>query len=124
MAAGPRRRLALLALVGTVVCLGRFAGLEPLVEAFPLLSAVRYPTKAFLTVHLTLALLAALGWDAGARSGPRAWRSLALAGCGLGGLLVLLPRLLPVLLPAQVQAFSAAFFPDDMSGRRGRPRSP
>jgi hypothetical protein len=112
----PRRWLALLALVGTVVCLGRFAGLEPLVRAFPLLNSVRYPTKAFLTVHLTLALLAGLGWDASLRSGPRAWRSLAWAGFGLGGLLVLLPRLLPLLLPGQVQAFSAAFFPDSMPG--------
>jgi hypothetical protein len=113
---GPRRRLMLLALLGTVVCLGRFAGLEPLVEALPLLSAIRYPTKAFLTVHLALALLAALGWDASARSGPRAWRSLALAGCGLGGILVLLPTLLPLLLPAQVQWFQGAFFPDVMPG--------
>ncbi len=113
--AGPRRRLALVALVGTVVCLGRFAGLEPLVEALPLLSAVRYPSKAFLSVQLALALLAALGWDAGARVGRRGWRSLALAGCGLGGTLVLLPILLPVLMPAQLRWFLGAFFPGDMS---------
>jgi hypothetical protein len=113
--AGPRRRLALLALAGIVVCLGRFAGLQPLAAALPLLNAVRYPSKAFLTVQLALALLAAFGWDAGARGGPRAWRSLALAACGLGGALVLLPIVLPALLPAPLRWFQAAFFPNDMS---------
>ncbi len=112
---GPRLRLALLAGLALVVCLGRYAGLEPLVGALPLLSAVRYPSKAFLTLQLALALLAALGWDALEHEPRRAGRSLAHAGLLLGSALVLLPIALPAVLPRQAAWFLAAFFPDGMA---------
>lgn len=106
-----RRRLALLVLLGAVVCLGRYAGMEPLVRALPILGAVRFPVKAYLTVHLALALLAALGVDAMARQPSRAGRSLALVGLGSCALLALGPRLLLLALPDQGSWFVSAFFP-------------
>lgn len=104
-----RVRLVLLAFVAVVVCVGRWAGLQPFVEAFAPLRAFRYPTKAFFTVHLVVALLAASGLDVLAdRDGP-AWRSLRGAGLVLGGLLVAL-RAVPSLLPGATRRFEAAFF--------------
>jgi hypothetical protein len=106
-----RRRLLLLVIVGSTLCLGRYLGIEPLVRALPFLGAVRYPAKAFLTVHLAIALLAGLGADALARRPDRAWRSLAAAGLGLCLLLVGIPRLLVLALPNQARWFVSAFFP-------------
>jgi hypothetical protein len=107
-------RLAILGLVAMVVCLGRWAGLQPLVEALPV-RPFRYPTKAFFTVHLAVALLAALGMDALERDEKRGgWRELAAAGLGLGGLLVFGPRIFAALTET-AHRFQAAFFPPAMS---------
>jgi hypothetical protein len=107
-------RLAALALIAVVVCLGRWAGLQPLVELLPV-RPFRYPTKAFFTVQLAVALLAALGLDALERDEDRrGWRQLALACFGLGALLVLGPRLFAA-LPEVSHRFQGAFFPPGMS---------
>src|SRR5262245_17746922 len=55
-----RRRLALMALVALVVCLGRWAGGERVLEVLPFLGRFRFPSKAFFTVHLTVSVLVAL----------------------------------------------------------------
>jgi hypothetical protein len=106
-------RLALLSVVAVVVCLGRWAGLQALVEALPV-RAFRYPTKAFFTVHIAVALLAARGLDALYRSRDRvvAWRQLAIAALGLGTALVLGPRAFAA--TAFAQPFQSAFFPPAM----------
>jgi hypothetical protein len=106
-----RTRLALLAGIGLVVCLGRWAGLAPLVAALPPLRLFRYPVKAFFTVHTTVALLAALGLEQLATGRDRrAWRILA-AGAGAMGLLLALAPLLPRIAPETMGRFAAAFFP-------------
>jgi hypothetical protein len=106
-----RTRLALLAALGLVVCLGRWAGLAPLVAALPPLRLFRYPVKAFFTVHTTVALLAALGLEHLATGRDRrAWRILA-AGAGALGLLLALAPLLPRIAPETMGRFAAAFFP-------------
>src|SRR6185295_901806 len=76
-----RARVLALAGVAAVVCLGRYAGLEPVVDALPPLRAFRYPTKAFFTVHLAVALRCAdrLSGGSPARLGR------APAGGGAGG---------------------------------------
>ncbi len=79
-----KRRLLALALVGLVVCLGRWAGLGPLVEALSPLHKLRFPSKAFLMVHLAVSLLAAFGLDALSRAEPRALRRFASLSLGLG----------------------------------------
>ena len=107
-----RRRLIVLAFLGVVVCLGRWGVIGPIVEALPLLRAFRFPTKAFFTVHLAVALLAALGADTLASGRRPAWRWLAIAGLALGGLLTG-GLLLPVLAPGFVRYFVAGFFPSD-----------
>jgi hypothetical protein len=105
-------RIALVALVALWIGLGRFGGLEPLVDAWPALRRLRYPVKAFFTVHLAVALLAALGCDALLRAEHRAWRLLARVGLGLGGLLLAL-QVLPALAPRLVGMFMVGFFPPD-----------
>jgi hypothetical protein len=110
-----RRRLLLLALAGAVVCLGRYAGLAALVEALPPLRMLRYPSKAFFSVHVALALLAALGLDALARTGARGWRALALAATVLALPLAASPWL-PTFLPDLARWFAAGFFPPELSG--------
>jgi hypothetical protein len=63
-APGPhRRRLALVALLAAVVCLGRWAGGEWALEVLPPLRRLRFPAKAFFTVHLAVALLVAFALD-------------------------------------------------------------
>jgi hypothetical protein len=107
-----RLRIALIALAAVVVCLGRFAGWTVIVDMLPAaLRAFRFPTKAFFTVHLVVALLAAWGLEAistGHRRGRAAVAALAL---GAGGLLVLAPAL-PRLAPGGTAWFLAHFFPE------------
>jgi hypothetical protein len=106
-----RTRLAVLAAFGLVVCLGRWAGLAPLVAALPPLRLFRYPVKAFFTVHTTVALLVALGLEQfAAERDRRAWRILA-AGAGALGLLLVFAPLLPRIAPGPMARFAAAFFP-------------
>ena len=113
--AGGRWRLGLVALAGVaiLVCLGRWAGLEPMVAALAPLRHFRFPVKAFFTAHAAIALLVGLGLDALDGRGPRAWRRLAVVASTLGAVL-LLAAVLPRLLPGPARAFSAAFFPPDM----------
>lgn len=107
---GPARRLAALGLVASLLCLGRYAGLGPLVEATPpALRVFRYATKAFFTVHFTLALLAALGIGVLARPCLTAWRHIAAFGLAVGSLFVFAP-LLPRALPDLMTAFIGGFF--------------
>lgn len=108
----PRRRLAIAAAAALFLCMGRWVGLWPLVDAVPLLNKLRFPVKAFFTVHLAVALLAAQGLDrlqAGARE---AWRTLAEWGLLSGtGLLAL--SLLPTLAPEPTRWFLWGFMPWD-----------
>jgi hypothetical protein len=105
--------LLALALVAAFVCLGRWAGLEPVVAAIAPLRSFRFPVKAFFTIHAAVALLAALGLDALASAGNATWRRLATLAAALGALL-LLAASLPGLLTSATQAFAGAFFPPDM----------
>jgi hypothetical protein len=93
-----RRRVALLGAVALIVALGRWVGLQPLVDALGPLRKVRFPTKAFFSVELAVALLAAFGADAIAtgcrRAAGRFAASAAFLGATLTGLL-LVPRLFP-----------------------------
>jgi hypothetical protein len=108
-ARAPRRLLAL-ALGALVVALGSWVGLQPIVEAIPLLHQFRYPAKAFFTVHLAAALLVAYGIAAlAAGSG---WRSLLVLAGALGASLAMLP-LVPRLFPHWTRWFAAGFFPPD-----------
>src|SRR5437773_2762796 len=79
-----RLRLVVLALLAVVVCLGPWGVIGPVVEALPLLRRFRFPSKAFFTVHFTVALLAALGVDALASGRRQAWRWLAAAVLAAG----------------------------------------
>ena len=108
-----RARLGLAGALALFVCLGRWAGLEPLVEAVPSLRSLRYPVKAFYTVHFVAATLAAFGVHALERSRSRsAWRWLAGAALALAGLLVL-PSIVPFVAPERFRWFVAGFFPPD-----------
>jgi hypothetical protein len=107
-ARAPRGRLLALVAGALVMALGRFAGLAPIVDAMPFIHAFRHPSKAFFTVHLGVALLAALGLDR-MRDG-RGWRAAAAIGLALGGLLASLPAL-PSLFPGTARWFLAGFLP-------------
>lgn len=115
IAAAPARlRWTLLVLVvgGTLACLGRYARLDVVVDAFPLLRLFRYPTKLFFSVHTGLALAAALGLQALAAGGRRAWMHTALAACALGAPLAAGPWL-PSLFGRATAWFAAGFFPPE-----------
>jgi hypothetical protein len=106
-----RARAAALAAGAGIASLGRWAGLAPIVDALPVLHYFRYPVKAFFTVHLAVALIAALGLAAlGGPTARRPWKWLAFAAGALGALLAAAP-LLPAIAPAPVASFAAAFFP-------------
>ena len=70
-----RTRLLLLAAAGLIVCLGRWARLDVLLEIAPFLAKFRFPVKAFFTVAVATALLAGAGADHLLTS-RRAWRAL------------------------------------------------
>ena len=107
---GPRARLLAWAAAAVVVCLGRYAGIEALVEATPLLRVARYPSKAFFSVHLAVALLVSLGLDRMARGPRRAWVWLAWGSLGVGTLSILSP-MLPALSPRLAEWAMDGFFP-------------
>jgi hypothetical protein len=109
-----RRRLAILALLAALVCLGSWAGLGPVAEWLEPLRRFRYPSKAFFTVHFAVALLAALGLEAVRKAeGSRAVDRLGLLALVLGAPLAASP-LAPALLPRATRWFAAGFFPPDM----------
>jgi hypothetical protein len=103
-----RRRLVVLAGLALLVCLGRFVGLEHVAEALPSLRVLRFPVKAFFTVHTCAALLAAHGLQelhAGA-----GWRRLLAAAAPLAGALVAAPAL-PRVAPKLWAYFLDGFMP-------------
>jgi hypothetical protein len=104
----PAGRLLLLALLGLALSLGRWGGVAPLVDVLPALRVVRFPVKAFFTVHLAVTLLAALGLQA---LGDGRCRKAIAAAAGVLGTLLVSARLLPVALPGPMSAFASAFFP-------------
>jgi hypothetical protein len=102
-------RLGLLGAAAALVCLGRWAGLAGVVDFLPVLHVVRYPVKAFFTLHLAAALLVGHGlqWLTDER---RAWRFF-LAAAVLGALPLLLAPYLPRLFPERFAWFVRGFFP-------------
>ncbi len=105
------RRLVVLAALGLVAAMGRWSGLAGIVDALPALRVFRFPVKAFFTVHLAVALLAAIGLSSLAEPLSRpSWRRLAVGAGAVGTLLALLP-LAPRLLPAATAAFARGFLP-------------
>jgi hypothetical protein len=107
-----RVRLAVILVVALLVCLGRWGPFAPLVDALPPLRRFRFPSKAFFTVHFSVALLAALGLDALADGRREAWRRLAGIALVAGGLLAAAP-LVPRLLAEPTRWFAWGFFPPD-----------
>lgn len=109
-----RRRLVWLSLLAALVCLGTWVGLGAIVEWIEPLRSLRYPSKAFFTVHFAVALLAALGLDSvrHAQDGRTLPRLSALA-CLLGAPLLAAP-FLPRLMPGPTRWFVAGFFPPEM----------
>jgi hypothetical protein len=111
---GPaRRRLIVLLIVGVVLSLGTFAGLAPLVEALRPLRVVRFPSKAFLTVHLSVALLAACGLDALHRGVRVDQRRFAAAAVALGAGLAVVPWVV-LRIPSLSRLLLAGFFPPEL----------
>lgn len=107
-----RLRLAAVAVLGLAVCLGKYAGLEYLVDVLPPLHALRYPTKAFFSVHFAVAALAAIGLAHLIEGGPAAWRRFAALAAPFGIALASAP-LLPRLFPAAARYFLAGFCPPE-----------
>jgi len=107
-----RARLLALAGAAVLVCLGRYAGLAPFVDALPPLRAFRYPTKAFFTLHLAVALFAAHGLALLESADRRAWRRVARVALVAGAVLASL-GVLPIVAPAFTSWFLAGFTPPD-----------
>ena len=107
------RRLVVLAAAALLVCVGQWAGLARVVEAFPPLRTLRFPVKAFLTVQLSVALLAAFALDGVARA-QRA--TLARLGwfAGLAGLGLAVAPFAALQHPAAAQFVLGGFFPPEM----------
>jgi hypothetical protein len=105
------RRAALLAALGAVVSVGRWAGLAAVVELLPLANRFRHPSKVFFTAHIAIAILVAIGLDRLARiESGTAWRGLAALALGAGSCLAGLP-LVPHILPDTTRWFLAGFLP-------------
>jgi hypothetical protein len=102
-------RLVLLALAAALVSLGPRIGLDHVVEALPALRVFRFPTKAFFTIHLAAALLAAHGLESLERD-IRPWCTLAALCLVCGAALAAAPAL-PWALPGPVHGFLDVFFP-------------
>ncbi len=109
------RRALLLAAVAVLACLGRFAGLAPLVDALPWLRKFRFPTKAFFTVHLAVSLLAGIGVAKLAQQGRRAFRRLAACSLAPGITLAMAP-LLPLVAPGLLGRLLATLLPPELVG--------
>jgi len=109
------RRLVVWSLLAAWVCLGAWGRLDLLLDILPVLRSFRYPSKAFFSLHIALALLAAAGGDALAAS-RRPWRSAGLASLAIGGVLVALP-VLAFLTPLARMVSVGGFFPPVMDAR-------
>jgi len=110
----PAGRLLLLLALALLVALGRWAGLQPVVEALVWVRTLRFPVKAFLTAHLAIALLASLGADAIAAGERRALRAFAAVALALGLALAGAPTLLGR-LEAVGDWLLRGFFPPDLA---------
>ena len=106
----PRRRLALLALLGIWVGLGAYGGWRPIVESLAPLRSFRFPVKAFFLTHISVALLAAGGIDAFLRHREKAETWLMASATALGVSLVLSGPIL-ALLPGVTTWYLQHAFP-------------
>ena len=104
----PRGPLLVAGAFALWLSLGRFAGWETLAAHLP--AVFRYPSKAFFTVHLVIALFAAAGLDHLREEQPRAWNVLAIVLIAIGALLAAGP-LVPRVAPRAALWFAAGFFP-------------
>ena len=103
-----RTRLLLLLAAGLVVCLGRWARLDLLLELVPVLGKFRFPVKAFFTVVVASSLLASAGAQRLLTS-RRAWWPL-LVGSTLVGLGLLSLSLVETWLPGGFAWLQGQFF--------------
>jgi hypothetical protein len=103
-----RNRLLLLLAAGLVVCLGRWARLDLLLELAPVLGKFRFPVKAFFTVVVASSLLASAGAQKLLTS-RRAWWPL-LVGSTLVGLGLLSLSLVETWLPGGFAWLQGQFF--------------
>ena len=110
---GTARLLAVLATLSLVVCLGRYAGLTALVDVLPALHRFRFPSKAFFTVHLAIALLTGFALETLAKRGDAlAWRRASLVLGTLGLVVAFGPGL--ALRPLGLRRYLVTgFFPPD-----------
>ena len=109
-----RRRLIALGLGAAVVCLGQYAGWGALLDLSASLRFLRYPAKAFFTVHFAIALLASFAIAEIARGGNRLlWRT-AVVALGLGGALVG-TLLIPSLPRPMIARIFNGFLPSGLS---------
>jgi hypothetical protein len=105
-------RLRMLALAGfaLVVSLGYWGGLAPIVGLHPALRTLRFPVKAFFTVHLAASLFAGAGLQALLAGADRAWRRLAIVVFAAGAVLVAAP-LVPLVFPSAYRFFLVGYLP-------------
>jgi hypothetical protein len=106
-----RTRLVLVLMGALTLSLGRFVGIAPIVDALPVLHALRYPVKAFHTVVTVVALLVAQGF--GGLVDPGRFKRIAVATLVPGAALVALGAA-PWIAPLALQRFQAGFFPPNL----------
>jgi len=104
----PRWPLLATGTIALWICLGRWMGWEAIVPHLP--AVFRFPSKAFFSVHLAVALLAAAGLDVLQEGRRKVWVALA-AGMLAGGLLLATATLLPRVFPQRTGWFASGFFP-------------
>jgi hypothetical protein len=105
-----RWRMIALAGLALVIALGYWGGLGPVVALHPALRMLRFPVKAFFTVHVAVSLFAGAGLQALLSGVEGAWRRFAVIASSAGALLVL-ALLLPVALPGAYRWFLEGFLP-------------
>ncbi|MEO8501492.1 MAG: hypothetical protein ABI565_11300, partial [Vicinamibacteria bacterium] len=109
-----RRRLISLALGAAVVCLGPYAGWGALLDLSASLRFLRYPAKAFFTIHFAVALLATFAIAEIARRDNFLLRRTARVALGLGGALVG-TLLIPSLPRPMIARIFSGFLPSGLS---------
>ena len=106
-----RRRLLCLAGLALVLGLGRFAGLDVVLDALPALRSFRFPAKAFFSVHVAVSVMVAAGIASLAGGADRRpWRWLGVLGLCLGGPLVVAPAV-PLVVPGGAAQLLGWLFP-------------
>ncbi len=105
-----RKRLLAMLIVGVVVSLGSYAGLDVILAAVPAARLLRYPVKAFFAVQLVLSLAAGAGLSALARGARGPWKAFTAGAAGLGGSLAATLALM-IWTPALVLDLFRGFFP-------------